>query len=65
MPYYWLNVDSTRVTMHRSSCEYIVTWAGREKVEGGWRPFETIEEGEAFTSRSIHFCQRCFAASET
>ena len=53
---FWLNVDSSRVTLHLASCPYAVP---QPKTEGGWTAFAGEEEAIASTDREVHRCGYC------
>ena len=55
-PTYWLNMDSTGVTLHESGCAYVEKWARPPK----WREFHTEEAARRSTGRSIQECKDCF-----
>ena len=52
---YWLNHDSTRVTLHREDCRHAEKWARPPK----WERFENEEKAGAFTGRDVHLCHTC------
>ena len=72
--YYWLNIDlpTSDAKLHVSSCRHAISISptelkgvGRLKTDGGWIPFETVEEAQAFvrkeSSRDLEFnpCKDC------
>ena len=54
-PTYWLNNDSTGVTLHESGCAYVQEWAHPPK----WKEFPTVEAARASTRRAIRECGVC------
>ena len=57
---YWVNFDTTRVTMHREDCVY-VGFAGERKNprNGKWKAFNTKEDIYKSTARGLHECGTC------
>ena len=51
---YWLNHDSTRVTLHKGTCGH-VRWAKKPK----WEDFPNEKDARASTRSKIHNCQDC------
>lgn len=54
-PTYWLNNDSTGVTLHESGCAYVQEWAQPPK----WQEFPTEEAARDSTRRKIRECGVC------
>ena len=54
-PTYWLNNDSTGVTLHESGCVHVQKWAQPPK----WVEFPTSEAARASTRRAIRECGDC------
>ena len=57
LPTYWLNNDSTGVTLHESGCAYVQEWAQPPK----WQEFPTVEAARASTRRAIRECRGCMS----
>ena len=56
-PTYWLNNDSTGVTLHEGGCAYVQEWAQPPK----WQEFPTVEAARAWTRRVIRECRDCMS----
>ena len=56
-PTYWLNNDSTGVTLHESGCAYVRKWARPPK----WKEFPTTEAARNSTRRAIRDCGDCMS----
>ncbi len=54
-PTYWLNMDSTGVTIHESGCVHVQKWARPPK----WKEFPTEEAARSSTGRAIRECRDC------
>ena len=52
---YWLNIDSTGVTLHKGSCVFVDIYA--EEYE--WEKFCSKEAAQESTRRTIHECEMC------
>ena len=56
-PTYWLNNDSTGVTLHEGGCAYVQEWAQPPK----WKEFPTEEAARDSTRRKIRECGDCMS----
>lgn len=61
----WLNVDITRLTLHREDCRYAIEHKetpfkgdGELKRDGGWLSFPEVQEAKRYHQR--HFPGRHF-----
>ena len=52
---YWLNIDSTGVTLHKGSCGHVKAWAKPPK----WKKFSSKESAQESTGRTIQECAIC------
>ena len=58
---FWLNFDTTGVTMHREGCLRIPRDAGDSKFprNGKWEAFNTEDEARSATARAVRFAKCC------